>query len=433
MTALRDFPIPPSTSNAVDTDSVRIGADSHGQWVKLRWSGMENPHVLIVGGSQSGKTTLERVICAAAGEKGLIVLVLDPKLRFGKQFRDVPHVRVFADMDPMVAARMWEGVLTLVVNEMQRRYEADATSFDRDILDDRVQFPTILTVADELGVLFDFCDREWQHRKPDGYKGDTPARELWHTLMRMGAEARCLTVSANQSSNADELPAGTKTRALCGQRIVLGNTRENSAWYTIAGHGVAKPDVPPGQRGAGVMMVAQGDPFLIQGAIIETTNNPTALRDIAIRGVSALQKHGHVTSDGQLLLGGIPVPSPATLECQVADGTVGSALPRTDQNPAGDDDDIHDETDDDVPEEAGQEDEEPPSVETKTIAGNKAGAEFCGLTERNFRRLRELYPIPGEGRYKNQPCWPEIELRDWSRQRAEDRESRQEKRKRKEA
>jgi FtsK/SpoIIIE family len=430
VTTLQDTPAQGDVTPAYGSDdSVRIAVNAHGEWVRLRWSGMENPHVLIVGGSQSGKTTLERVICAAAGQKGLIVFVLDTKLRFGKQFRDVPHVRVFDSEDPMEYAQMVDGVLQLVVGEMQRRYRADADSFDRDILDDREQFPTILVVADELGVLFDFCDREWQHRKPEGYKGDTPAKEMWHTLMRMGAEARCLTVSANQSSNADELPAGTKTRALCGQRIVLGNTRENSAWYTIAGHGTPKPDVPSGQRGAGVMMVGDSDPFLIQGSIIETKDDPLALRRIAIQGVSALQKLGHVTSDGQLLLGGKSIPSPATLAWQVASFETPGSTPRTASKSADQDDDIQDDDDTSPISEDGQEPDETPLSDIHMIVGNAKGAEFCGITERNFRRLRELYPIPGEARSGNKPCWPEIELRDWSRQRAEERSDREDRRK----
>jgi hypothetical protein len=64
--------------------------------------------------------------------------------------------------------------------------------------------------------------------------------------------------------------------------------------------------------------------------------------------------------------------------------------------------------------------EKPPA---RMIIGLKAAAEFCRMTEANFRKQRSVWPIAGEvEKYeKNKPAWPEDRLEMWSLERMENR------------
>lgn len=393
------------TSTIADPDRVPIGLDRNRDWVEVKFTGVENPHILIVGGSQVGKTTLQILIAAVTASRGNIVIILDPKLRFDRPFRrrrthePLPHVRVYGHEDPDTAAREWEGILRILAAERQRRYQLDRQS-DVGILGDHERFPTILVVIDELGNLLDMADKEWNKRKPDKYKGDTPIRELLHDMTRMGAEARIIECFANQTSSERELPAGTRTRNLCGHRIFLGSVREGPHWRMLAGEGVRPPDIPAGQKGAGAIIYSDGAPWRFQAGFIDWDKHPEQVYDLAAQGIPLLREQGHIDEHGNLLLGGVPVPRPGQIASLVAGADWNLPLPTAERT-----------TDDanepplDVP---------PPRM----IAGLAAAAEFCGLSISNFRRLKDLYEIPGEVKnyQSNKPAWPEPDLREWSLQ-----------------
>ncbi|MGH3926108.1 MAG: hypothetical protein ACRDTT_25150, partial [Pseudonocardiaceae bacterium] len=50
----------------------------------VRLAGMENPHWLFTGGSQTGKTTASFSVAGLAAAVSCIVLVFDPKWRWKK-------------------------------------------------------------------------------------------------------------------------------------------------------------------------------------------------------------------------------------------------------------------------------------------------------------------------------------------------------------
>lgn len=422
------------TSTILDPNRVPFGVDSHGDWLDLRFSGIENPHILICGGSQTGKTTLQILIAAIAASRGNIVLVLDPKLRFARAFRDprtgelLPNVFVFWDSDPDAAARAWQGVLDLLVAEMQRRYQADAES-STSIIGDTQRFPRILLVADELGTLLDFADREWLDRKPDDWKGACPTRNHLHTLTRMGAEAGIIGCFANQTAAEKEMPAGTRTRTLCGQRVFLGPVREGQQWRMLAGEGVAPPEIPDGQKGAGAVIYSDGKPLRFQAALLDAQNKPELSRNLAAQGVPILRESGYIDDRGRLLLAGVPVPAPAKMAYHVTGSRI-DLLQGADTDPAPTLDppaapvqpvqnapEIVDEQ---------PEDEIPPNV--RVIVGLKEAADFCGLSVPNFRKIRELFPIDGEmPKYRgNQAGWQEPDLKMWAQRHAANRTRRDE-------
>lgn len=406
----------------VDRTKVRFGVDDRWNWHYLRFTGIDNPHVLIIGGSQTGKTTLEILIAALAASIGCIVVILDPKMRFSKQFRhpetgrQLPNVHVYRNADPDAAAEEWETVLATLIAEMQTRYEQDEQASE-SLLSDHTRFPTIVVIADEFGTLLDFADKEWPHRKPEGYKGDTPIKEYWHTLMRMGAEARLIMIAANQTAAVQELPAGTRTRTLCGQRIALGTFKEGEQWRMIAGEGNPPVEVPDGQKGAGVYFLGTRKPLLIQCANIDWRNRPSIAYELATGGISILEADGHIVDGALQLTGGRRLPRPGRMIRHVAGTEASSAIPPKDFLAVA----IHDEGES-ASDETGGQDPEDAFADAQLIRGLAAGAEFCGMTERNFRAHRGRHPIAREKKPDGKtPEWHEPDLREWSLMRGENR------------
>lgn len=308
---------------ALDPNRIPFSLDSFCKWLELRFTGIENPHILIAGGSQTGKTSLQVLLAAIAASRGNIVIILDPKLRFTRAFRDpvtgktLPNVLVFQDKDGDVFAREVQGVLELAVAEMQARYAADQAA-SRDILGDTKRFPNVFIVADEMGNLLDFADKEWPYRKPENYKGKTPIRELFHSLVRMGAEARVIGCFANQTAAEQELPAGTRTRTLCGQRIFLGPISEGQQWRMLAGDSVPRPEIPDNQKGAGAIIFGDRKPIRFQAAYIDWKYHPEVVYALAAEGLPLLRESGYLTSDDKLILADIPVPPPGRMASHVA-------------------------------------------------------------------------------------------------------------------
>lgn len=426
-------------TTTLDPNRVPIGVDSYGDWLDLRFSGIENPHILICGGSQTGKTTLQLLISTIAANRGTIVLILDPKLRFARAFRDpvtralLPNVMVFWDSDPDVAARAWQGVLDLLVAEMQARYQADVNS-STSIIGDTGRFPRILLVVDELGTLLDFADREWLDRKPEDWKGPCPTRNHLHTLCRMGAEAGIIGCFANQTASEGELPAGTRTRFLCGQRVFLGPVREGPQWRMLAGEGVKPPEIPDGQKGAGAVIYSDGKPIRFQAALLDGQRKPELSYNLAAQGIETLKASGYIDDSGTLILAGVPVPAPATMAYHVAGSRI-DLLSNGRTEGEHDDDEIPAESE--PSEDAETESEEAHGDASESVFGMKpqdvpvivglaAAAEFCGMSVPNFRKIREIDPIPGEMKnFKgNKPGWQEPDLKLWAMRHAEKRHRR---------
>lgn len=413
----------------LDPTRVPIGKDAYGKWVDLRFTGLENPHIMVVGGSQTGKTSLQVQIAMAAASRGIIVVIIDPKQRFERPFRrpvthePLPHVLVYTDPDLHVAAREWQGVLDLFTYAQAKRYEEDKQA-DRKILGDHDRFPTVLVIVDELGRALKFADREWPWRKPDDYRGWTPTREHLDTHAAMGAEARFITCWANQNASTRNMPSdSTDTRVLFGQRILLGNMTEAEQTRMLFGTGIAPPKVPDGQRGAGVLAVGNRPPFRFQGAWTDWENHPEQVYEIAAWGVPALRRTGHIDEHGRLRLAGITVPRPGEMASHVTGHMLDllpGYVPDDDHAPATEQHTTSEPREQDHAE-APPEPPAPPMV-----VGLDVAAEFCGMTRANFRKHRELWPIPGElARYKgNKPGWPEPDLRAWAHARGVNRRNR---------
>lgn len=366
-------------------------------------TGTDMPHMLVAGGTQTGKTTLTRYVSAVAAAKGAIVLVLDPKWRWKKAFKGLPNILVYDDPEE------WHGVMMAVRLEMERRYLADQAS-DSDLLSDHSLFPTMVVVADEFASLLIEADEWWKGQEdPDipgkKNKGGSPVRSLWTTLLLRGAEARMIAVAATQQANRNVFPNGTQDRGQYGQRVGLGNDLEPTSWSMLAGQGVSKPFVPSGRRGAGAY-IRRGGVVPIQSVKVDLSE----LRRLAQRGIPLLRRAGHLDESGRLTLhglSGVNLPRPVEIggtvpvEATVPPRVVGVSRSGS-ESPAG------------GPGGSGEMD----SVRVVGLAAAVAYLNDAGLgpyTVDSFRKARQRNPIPGEEKVSDRPCWTRLVLRSWHR------------------
>lgn len=438
----------PSILAAADRDrlALPIGKDKWHEWVHIRLDGelVENPGILVLGGSRIGKTTLQKLIAAEAASLGTIVIIIDPKQRFSKAFRRpgtheaLPHVLVYNHAEPTTAAREWAGIIELAIHDQHRRYQLDKASDDEDYLRDLALFPRVLIVVDELGRALEYADLEWnEQRKPDNHKGDTPTRNWLHESLAMGAEAGHINCWSNQTGGVNNFPKkNTESRSLFGQRCGLGNFSEDETIRAMYGTGVTVPTCPPGKKGAGNLALQRNKPYRFQAAY---ENNQT-LYELASLGVGMLRETGHIDDTGRLYLAGVPVPRPGEMASHVTPS--GLDLLHTAASPEPITGGLTDEDGDQADELANNrhdgaaaqrhdgttetDEGEQPANDTANIApaeagprfivGNQAAAEFCGMKVDTFRTNRHRHDIPGEVAKAdgNKPGWWETDLAEWA-------------------
>lgn len=407
---------------SMDRLALPIGKDKYAEWVNARLdaSVSENPGILVIGGSQSGKTTLQVMMAAIAASRGTIVIIIDPKQRFAKAFRrprthqSLPHVLVYSDPIPEIAAREWSGIGQLAIHDQHLRYQADRDA-DTKILSELDRFPRVLVIVDELGRALEYADKEWNERKPDGYKGDTPLRDYLHESAAMGAEAGHIDCWSNQTAGVHNFPKqNTDTRSLFGQRFAMGNLSEEEQKRAIFGPGVKPPACPVGQRGAGNATFARGKPFRFQAVYEPWESNPGMLYDLAAQGAPILRETGHIDACDRLILGGVPVPRPGKMASHVT-GT-GLDLLQAETGPEGPAEEPASAVDDEVGPRLLT---APRPRDESVIVGNDDAAEFCGMTRAAFLQNRRRHPIDHtlEKYEGNLPAWRESDLREWARYR----------------
>src|SRR5699024_4308382 len=185
------------------------------------------------------------------------------------------------------------------------------------------------------------------------------------------------------------------------------------------GEGIAPPDTPENQKGAGAVLFNNGKPIRFQGGYLDWKNHPEKVHNLAAQGLPMLREHAHLDEHDRLILAGVPVPPPGKMASHVAsgsldllDGAAAEPAPTVDVSAA-----------------TSEPDEKPVEAapEEPIITGLGAAAEFCGLSVANFRRVREQHPIEGElaNAKGNKPGWYESDLRVWKMRYTEHRTQRQ--------
>lgn len=226
------------------------------------WQPSVSPHMLIIGGTGSGKTASEHTLVTAFALLGWRIWILDGKRVEFAGFRDYPNVE-------LVAAKTGDQVRMIhAAHElMEERYtliEEGRARVD--------EFEPLLLVIDEYVTFKGRVQRWYKTVKPKGAPAQPPVFDLVADLLRLARTAKIHLVLGTQRPDAEFL--GGEMRDNFGARFSLGRLSPQGAnmmWdsFTI---GVA---MPRNVRGRGVTLDEHSNPVEVQGFFTPDPKNVT--------------------------------------------------------------------------------------------------------------------------------------------------------------
>jgi len=230
---------------------IPIGVDEDG--TVQCWQPSVSPHMLVIGGTGSGKTSFQHTVLTHLAQARWRVWVLDGKRIEFAGFRTWPNVE-------LVAARVEHQVRMLhAAHElMEQRY----TQLERGTarLED---FEPLALIIDEYATFKARVQRWYKTVKPKGGPTQAPVLELLSDLARLARSAKIHMLLGIQRPDVEFL--GGEMRDNFGARLSLGRLSPQGAmmmWDSPA-IGVA---LPRNKRGRGVTLSAESLPVEVQAA-----------------------------------------------------------------------------------------------------------------------------------------------------------------------
>jgi FtsK/SpoIIIE family len=216
--------------------------DEDGHLVVYQLSHTDNPHMLLTGGTGTGKTVTLRVIIIRAARQGIEVRGCDPKRIEMRGLRGWPNVS-------MIATRVQDmiNLVSQTYNDMQDRYDKIETGQAHPS-----DFRRILLVIDEFLMFTMLINDFWVEQKQrEGITGGTkehPVMRKLRGLVVMGRSGLINIIIATQRGDATIFPDGV--RDSLGDRVALGAQSKESAFMMFGDASVGR-DIPPESQGVG--------------------------------------------------------------------------------------------------------------------------------------------------------------------------------------
>lgn len=237
------------THAAYKAFQIPIGVDEDGK--TQHWQPSVSPHMLVIGGTGSGKTSFQHTVLTHLAQARWRVWVLDGKRIEFAGFREWPNVE-------LVAARIEHQVRMLhAAHElMEQRYAQLEEGTAR--LED---FEPLALIIDEYATFKARVQRWYKTVKPKGAPTQAPVLELVSDLARLARSAKIHMLLGIQRPDVDFL--GGEMRDNFGARLSLGRLSPQGAmmmWDSPA-IGVA---LPRNKRGRGVTLSADSVPVEVQ-------------------------------------------------------------------------------------------------------------------------------------------------------------------------
>lgn len=228
---------------------IPIGIDEDGK--VQSWQPSVSPHMLVIGGTGSGKTSFQHTVLTHLAQARWRVWVLDGKRIEFAGFRAWPNVE-------LVAARVEHQVRMLhAAHElMEQRYTQLEQGTAR--LED---FEPLALIIDEYATFKARVQRWYKTVKPKGGPTQAPVLELLSDLARLARSAKIHMLLGIQRPDVEFL--GGEMRDNFGARLSLGRLSPQGAmmmWDSPA-IGVA---LPRNKRGRGVTLSADSLPVEVQ-------------------------------------------------------------------------------------------------------------------------------------------------------------------------
>ncbi len=242
-------PRPELTHASYDACRVAYCVDEDGN--TIHWQPSVSPHMLIIGGTGSGKTSAEHTLLTDLALYGWRVWVLDGKRIEFAGFKDWPNVE-------LVASRVGDQVRMIHAAHdlMEQRYSLIESGKAR-ISD----FEPLLLIIDEYATFKARVTRWYKTVKAKGDPTQPPVFDLVADLARLARTAKIHMVIGIQRPDVDFL--GGEMRDNFGARLSLGRLSPQGAnmmWDSFA-VGVA---IPRNQRGRGVALNGESVPVEVQ-------------------------------------------------------------------------------------------------------------------------------------------------------------------------
>lgn len=243
----------PSTKQLTHSEykafKIPIGVDEDG--ATQCWQPSVSPHMLVIGGTGSGKTSFQHTVLTHLAQARWRVWILDGKRIEFAGFRTWPNVE-------LVAARVEHQVRMLhAAHElMEQRY----TQLERGTarLED---FEPLALIIDEYATFKARVQRWYKTVKQKGAPTQAPVLELLSDLARLARSAKIHMLLGIQRPDVEFL--GGEMRDNFGARLSLGRLSPQGAmmmWDSPA-IGVA---LPRNKRGRGVTLSAESLPVEVQ-------------------------------------------------------------------------------------------------------------------------------------------------------------------------
>jgi S-DNA-T family DNA segregation ATPase FtsK/SpoIIIE len=279
-------PRPKLTHSSYDACKIAYCVDEDGY--TQFWRPSVSPHMLIIGGTGSGKTAAEHTLLTDLALYGWKVWVLDGKRIEFAGYKDWPNVE-------LVASKVGDQVRMIHAAHdlMEQRYSM--------IEDGRARisdFDPLVLIIDEYATFKARVQRWYKTVKPKGGTAQPPVFDLISDLARLARTAKIHLVVGIQRPDADFL--GGEMRDNFGARLSLGRLSPQGAnmmWDSFA-IGVA---IPRNQRGRGVALNEQSNPVEVQTFY---TPDPAKLLDENVDGWAQLEqlKPAEVTYPRKMIL-----------------------------------------------------------------------------------------------------------------------------------
>lgn len=251
----------PGFSAGRDWNLLPFATDANGAMTAFDL--LVTPHVLVVGSTGAGKTSLMRSLAvaainsAASADRDIRTILLDPKKTELSGFRGWPGVTLLAT----TSAWIWDALI-IGACEMRLRYahkEAYGTPF--------TSHPVLLLIIDELYDVVEALQIAWQILQPKGVRFRVPpAIMAFHSLIRMGRACGVHVVAGTQRPDADVFGAasgGTAIRDFMRGRAAVGPTSQISARMVFEDSSVGR-DIPDKLKGRCTVQIGDGAPFEAQ-------------------------------------------------------------------------------------------------------------------------------------------------------------------------
>jgi DNA segregation ATPase FtsK/SpoIIIE-like protein len=217
----------------------------------LEWWVAVQAHLMVVGGTGSGKTVLLHGATQRVTQAGWRTWVIDGKRIEFIGFRGWPNVEI-------VAARIEHQVrAVLAAHELMEERYSRVEVGEASLAD----FEPLLLVIDELTTFLKRAERWWKKVKPKGAPVKPPVLELIADIARLGRSAKIHMIVGLQRPDVEFV--GGEMRDNFGARVSMGRLSPQGAMmmWDSAAIGVS---IPRTARGRAICLNSQSRPVEAQ-------------------------------------------------------------------------------------------------------------------------------------------------------------------------